>query len=631
MMNQAHARRLLLRGSVAAGRAALRPSAALLPSLATASPSSAIPHSHRHFHSRGQRSSFPSGNIFAAATAAVASAALLGGSALCQCEAPSGDQADDDGDDEDLPTFTMKQVAQNNGKGDSGRVWMTYGGNVYDATDFIANHPGGHEKILLAAGGPIEPHWHYYRQHFSSDLPLQLMEKMLIGYLHPDDQDKVDEYMEAYISSSREAADPYGHEPVRFSLMKVHSEQAMNAEVPREILGREYITPVDMFYIRHHHPVPFLSKKEVEDYRLEVDLSLLSGGKGGEDQTAKLSLAQIKSLPKVEITSTLQCAGNRRSGFNGLRKTSGTSWDQGAISTAKWGGARLIDVLVLASEQLAEKEKKGGGSGEPTATRSGGGNLLQTLQSMQILFDQHPDLKHLRFESIDGMLASINILKALSPFSDVLVAYEMNGETLPRDHGYPLRVIVPGHAAVRNVKWLKKLELAQEEAEGTWQRGLNYKVLPPSVVDAKGIDLDKMPSLTEAAVFSGITHIKRLDDEYYEKELEPGDIVLVKTRGWAWAGGGRNIVRVDVTGNNGKWWESAKITHGADQPYGRAWAWVFWECTAVPAVVCEDGVSVELSCKGVDMAFNTQPESSDALWNLRGLANNSWYRLKHRI
>ena len=96
-------------------------------------------------------------------------------------------------------------------------------------------------------------------------------------------------------------------------------------------------------------------------------------------------------------------------------------------------------------------------------------------------------------------------------------------------------------------------------------------------------------------------------------------------------GGGRNIVRVDVTGDNGKSWANANITEGSDQPYGRAWAWVFWECPSVPATVCEDGRSVEVSCKGVDSSFNTQPESSDGLWNVRGLANNSWYRLRHRV
>ena len=77
----------------------------------------------------------------------------------------------------------------------------------------------------------------------------------------------------------------------------------------------------------------------------------------------------------------------------------------------------------------------------------------------------------------------------------------MNDEPLSRDHGYPLRVVVPGYADVRNVKWLSKLELGEEQAEGSWQRGLNYKVLPPSVVDANEVDLDRMSGLAEVGIF----------------------------------------------------------------------------------------------------------------------------------
>jgi sulfite oxidase len=97
-------------------------------------------------------------------------------------------------------------------------------------------------------------------------------------------------------------------------------------------------------------------------------------------------------------------------------------------------------------------------------------------------------------------------------------------------------MIVPGYAAVRNVKWLNKIELSQEEAEGSWQRGLNYKILPPSVKDASTVELNEMPSVSEVSLFSGITKIQ------YLYNIDPS-MVRVKVEGWAWAGGGRNIVR----------------------------------------------------------------------------------------
>jgi sulfite oxidase len=334
-------------------------------------------------------------------------------------------------------------------------------------------------------------------------------------------------------------------------------------------------------------PVPFLSQKEIQEYRLTVDLTAY--GKG----VWEITLEDMKRLPKTEIIATLQCSGNRRGDFNDIQRTSGTAWGQGAIGTAKWGGVRLRDLL------------KQAGVHDPLHAEEVGG------------------MEHVRFYSLDGMMASIGIEKALNPYGDCLIAYEMNDEPLPRDHGFPLRVIVPGYAAVRNVKWLNKIELAATEAEGPWQRGLNYKTLPPSVTDAQGIDLDKMPSMTEVSLFSGITHLKVVS-QHEEGSLKPGEKVTIQCSGWAWAGGGRNIVRVDVTGDEGQSWFTAVLKEGSRQKFGRAWAWTFWECQ-VEAVVAADG-KVHLASKAVDLAFNVQPEHCSHSWNVRGLGNNSWYR-----
>jgi sulfite oxidase len=233
-------------------------------------------------------------------------------------------------------------------------------------------------------------------------------------------------------------------------------------------------------------------------------------------------------------------------------------------------------------------------------------------------------MEHVRFYSLDGMMASVGIEKALSPYGDCIIAYEMNDEPLPRDHGFPLRVIVPGYAAVRNVKWVNKIELAATESEGPWQRGLNYKTLPPSVTDAGTVQLDQMPSMTEVSLFSGITHMEAVPEPDKAK-LKPGDKVTVACSGWAWSGGGRKIVRVDVTGDNGDSWATAELKDGVDQRFGRAWAWTFWT-TEVVATVGEDG-QVHLASKAVDHAFNVQPENSSHTWNVRGLGNNSWYRV----
>jgi sulfite oxidase len=244
-------------------------------------------------------------------------------------------------------------------------------------------------------------------------------------------------------------------------------------------------------------------------------------------------------------------------------------------------------------------------------------------------------IEHVRFYSVDGMSVSIDLQKATNPYGDVIVVYEMNDEPLPREHGFPIRMLVPGYAAIRNPKWVNKIELSKEDADSPFQRGLNYKVLPPSVVDANDVDLTKMPSITEASVYSGITSIERI--ERIESTQvgksgttpEPDDIVRVRVKGWAWAGGGRNVVRVDVTGDEGNTWATATLKEGSDQRFGRAWAWVFWECN-VSVPIQEDG-TVHVASKAVDMAFNSQPEKSDHMWNVRGLCNNSWYRAHVKV
>jgi len=482
---------------------------------------------------------------------------------------------------DDLPVYSLADVAFNNGS--NGRpIWVSYAGNVYDITKFIANHPGGSDIIVRASGQALEPYWNLYRQHFSSDLPMKILEPLQIGTLNLNEQEKIDEMMEKEYDENN----PYRNEPIRHSALKVHTEEPMNAEVPKDLITSSYITPTELHYIRHHHPVPHVT--DPKTYNLEIDLSALGR------PTVSLTLEDLKSLPKHEVTVTLQCSGNRRGDFNKeVKKTSGTSWDQGAISTAKWAGPKLRDILKLA------------GLDEDQANLRG--------------------IEHVRFESLDGMKASIGLDKAASPYGDCIIAIEMNGEPIVPDHGYPVRAIVPGYCAVRNVKWLKRIELSEAEAEGAWQRGLNYKVLPSGITDAKKVDLSVMPSLQEASVFSGITQLECKDNINNKTAVKPGDQVMVKASGWAWAGGGRNIVRVDLSGDGGKSWVDATITDGHEQKFNRAWAWVFWTCDNIPAIVGEDG-KVQISSKAVDAALNSQPESCSHMWNVRGLGNNSWHK-----
>ncbi|VDO81362.1 unnamed protein product [Onchocerca flexuosa] len=116
---------------------------------------------------------------------------------------------------------------------------------VYDITNFIQNHPGG-DKILLAAGGPIDPYWNIYQQHLNSEI-LEILEELRIGNL--DERDII-------IIKQKDENDPYRDDPKRHPALIVKSEKPFNAETPPELIMDHFYTPNDLFYVRNHMPVP---------------------------------------------------------------------------------------------------------------------------------------------------------------------------------------------------------------------------------------------------------------------------------------------------------------------------------------------------------------------------------------
>ena len=276
------------------------------------------------------------------------------------------------------------------------------------------------------------------------------------------------------------------------------------------------------------------------------------------------------------ITTTLQCGGNRRSQLNHVEKTSGTPWNVGAISTAVWSGIKLSNLL---QEIPVNKEK------------------------------------YVNFTSIDELQVSIPISKALEPNQDVLLAYKMNGEQIPPDHGYPLRLIVPGYVGIRNIKWLKTIEISDHPVKGNWHAGIAYKQLPPYIKDLSKVDLQEYQTTYEMPVQSSITYPKQ-DDKL---ELDQDGNLIIK--GYAWSGGGRNIIRVDISIDDGKSWDQATLTDGKNQEYNRAWAWTLWEYK----INLKGQTKLKIICKATDNSFNSQPEKKEQVWNMRGINNNSWH------
>ena len=464
------------------------------------------------------------------------------------------------------PHFTRAQVASHASRAS---CWVTYRGAVYDVTDFVNAHPGGADKLLQAAGGSVDAYWSLYPQHVGSAAAVAALAARRVGTLCPRDA--------ATEAAALPKDDPYAGDPGLHPALKLHARAPATAEPPLTLLAHAHITPSDLWFVRSHHPVPPCATAPPEQHVL----TLVVGG-----ASTTLTLAQLRAdFPKRTLTATTQCGGNRRAELSALRPTAGISWSSGAISTARWAGASLEDVLAAA----------------------------------RLPCDGTGGFEHVVFEGADGMSASV----PLSNARNVLLAYEMNGGAIPAHHGAPLRCIAPGVVGVRSVKWLTSVKPSMEEATGPWQRGMAYKPFPPSQLSVhSNQDVSQLPSIQEQPVTSAIC------------APAPGETVplsdeVLTLRGYAYSGGGRGIVRVDVSVDEGATWSSASLDQaGAQQQRGKAWAWTLWEATVALPTGARAGDTVVCVCKATDEAMNTQPERVAPIWNLRGLNCNAWGRVE---
>ena len=167
------------------------------------------------------------------------------------------------------------------------------------------------------------------------------------------------------------------------------------------------------------------------------------------------------------------------------RPTAGLQWDIGAIGTAEFSGVRLRDVL-----------------------RDSGYCVDGDCLAPNQCDDEDAD-KHVHFSSPGDLYAvSIPLQTALNQQADVLLAWNMNGKPINREHGGPLRAIVPGVTAARSVKWLGRVSVSSEEAQSQWQ-SRDYKCFGPNIkqADVTGEDWDAAQSMQESPVQSAITNI----------------------------------------------------------------------------------------------------------------------------
>jgi sulfite oxidase len=278
-----------------------------------------------------------------------------------------------------------------------------------------------------------------------------------------------------------------------------------------------------------------------------------------------------------EVTATLQCAGNRRRGLVAVRDIPGEApWGPGATGTATWTGVALADVIALAGPSPGAEHVGFEGADVCPETRP-------------------PD------ERFGG---SIPLAKACR--REVLLAWGMNGKPLEPVHGAPLRVVVPGYIGARSVKWLQRIEVRGMPWHGYFQH-VAYRLLPEDGAPGPGAG---MP-LGLVALNSDV--------------LSPADGETVpagplKVHGYAFAGGERNVARVDVSLDGGATWSQAELLEDLGP-----WAWRHWRIT----LDLEPGEH-EILVRAWDTSAATQPDDEAGLWNPKGYVNNARPRIRVR-
>lgn len=282
----------------------------------------------------------------------------------------------------------------------------------------------------------------------------------------------------------------------------------------------DYITPVEHFFVRTHVYVPTVNLKE---WRLKVD---------GEVATPlTLTMDDLKKLPAVQLDSVVECAGNGRGFAN--PPVPGMQWTNGSVGNGRWRGVRLADVLKRAGMKDPAKEILFNGADVP-------------LGAMQ-------DFRR-----------TITVKKALDP--NTLLAYEMNGGTLPVKHGFPLRLVAPGWASDSWVKWVTNITVLDKEFDGFWMKSA-YRKPDHALAPGSAFPADKMIPVTSLRVKSVIA------TPADGATVRLGDTVNVQ--GVAWSGDKGPITSVDVSTDGGRGWKPAELGVDKSQFGWRQWTFSF--------------------------------------------------------
>ena len=330
--------------------------------------------------------------------------------------------------------------------------------------------------------------------------------------------------------------------PLTDDLLITRSEEPLNLEIPFSQL-REFVTPNEKFYERCHFPVPQI---EASAWKLRIE--------GAVNGALALTLDDLKQLPRHTIAATMECAGNGRSHLE--PKVKGVAWDIGAVGNAEWSGVLLRDVLQRAGLSSDAREVVFEGADR--------GAIKEAPRPPA-------EIHYAR---------GVPIAKANT---DVLLAFEMNGAPLTPEHGFPLRVVVPGWFGMSSVKWLQRIVVLIEPFTGYYQ-SIDYTYWD---------EQDGIPTLAPLGEMRVKAQIAR---------PHMGEVIAAGTdyrvHGAAWSGDD-DVAKVEVSDDQGASWKAATLIGESLKN-----AWRFWEFHWTAPSRVGDCV---LMARATDSAGRTQP------------------------
>ncbi|KAG6041245.1 hypothetical protein E4U41_005372 [Claviceps citrina] len=383
-------------------------------------------------------------------------------------------------------------------------------------------------------------------------------------------------------------------------LIRLTGTHPFNCEPPLSALFNEgFLTSENLHYVRNHGPVPSCYDDHVDEWTFSVE--------GLVDYPFTLSVRELMDeYEQLTCPITLVCAGNRRKEQNVVRKSKGFSWGAGGLSTALWTGVMLRDLLCRA------KPRRG---------------------ARFVCFEGADELPNGCYGT------SVKLNWCQDPNRGILIAHKMNGKPLHPDHGKPVRVVIPGQIGGRSVKWLKRI-IVTECPSDNWYHIYDNRVLPTMVTPEASADLPDIWKDERYAIYDLNTNSAICVPAHEEQVPLVDGASSYKVQGYAYAGGGKRISRMEVTLDQGKTWRLAAIDYPEDRYRLAAdgetlysgkvdmwwretsFCWCFWE---IDIDIEELKAAKDIMARAMDESLMVQPR--DMYWSVLGMMNNPWFRV----